>query len=101
MIDLTQIAATFDANIWTVAKTMPNNPHAYALRLKWEGPMSFDDAVIFIREHGYIQRHKRSNYTCLNVGEFKYWTMGAPLAITRLINRCAVTPDDIADAARR
>jgi hypothetical protein len=67
---------------------MPDNPHEYALRKKWVGdPASFNEAVTFIREHGYRNKFKKSWYTQYDLDGFTYWTMGAPLDVTILINR--------------
>lgn len=92
------IADTLDANVWTFAKTMPQNPHYWAPRKSWVGEVSFDNMVMHIRANGYVQRYGRTDYLCLNVGAWKYWTMGAPLPMTRLINRCAIKPNDMEDA---
>lgn len=72
---------------WTFAKTAKNNPHWYTLRKNWESDKAFDDAVIFIREHGYTKYYYKTAYTCLDINGMRYWTMGAPLWETILINR--------------
>lgn len=73
---------------WIFAKTMPENPHEYALREKWVGDdESFINAVLFIREHGYRNKFKWRWYTQIDLDGFTYWTMGSPLDATRLINR--------------
>ena len=41
----------------------------------------------FIRAHGYQNQFEGSWYTQLDVGGHTYWTMGAPVAETILINR--------------
>lgn len=78
---------------WIFAKTMPHNPHWYTLRKKWTGPALFEDVVAYIREHGYTYRFGRRDYLQLNINDHYYWTMGAPLAETILINRKPITPD--------
>ncbi|MCW5591039.1 MAG: hypothetical protein KIS74_02970 [Burkholderiales bacterium] len=79
-------------NTWTFAKTMPQNPHEYALRARWDSSaMAWDDFVMTIRELGYTERWlDRRQYTYLKVGEWKYWTMGGTLAETSLVNRARV-----------
>lgn len=44
-------------------------------------------AVQFIRAHGYQNLFERRWYTQLDIGEHTYWTMGAPVEETILINR--------------
>ncbi|MGE0698101.1 MAG: methyltransferase domain-containing protein [Hyphomicrobiaceae bacterium] len=82
-----EVATALEANAWTFAKTMPNNPHEYSLRKRWIGDLSFDAVVTFIREKGYTLRFGRTDYICLDVNGRRYWTMGAPLHATTLINR--------------
>lgn len=72
---------------WVFAKTMAHNPHEWTQRKDWKAPVSFDDAVIYIREHGYQMTFGRRAYTCLDVGPHRYWTMGSPLSDTWIINR--------------
>ena len=50
-------APALDGDVWTVAKKMPNNPHAYAQCRKW-----------VTREHVYVHRYGRTKYTCLIAG---------------------------------
>jgi len=81
------VVRALEAQRWIFAKTMPQNPHEYTLRKAWAGDVSFDDVVTFIRDHGYQRRYGRRWYTCLDVGPHRYWTMGASLSATVLINR--------------
>lgn len=88
---------------WRFAKTMPTNPHWYSLAKTWELRAEFDEAVRLIRQFGYTIRFGKSFYTLFNVGEYFYWTMGAPIHETTLINRAYIdknTPhpyDEIAE----
>ncbi len=43
--------------------------------------------VWFIRKHGYIEMFRDVPYICFDVDDHRYWTMGAPLHETILINR--------------
>ena len=71
---------------WVIARTMPHNSHEYSLRRNaTEG--TFDSAVRYIREHGLIEAYWNKPYKTLYAGEHKYWTMGAPVEETILINR--------------
>lgn len=77
-----------DINHWIFAKSMPENPHCYALRKVWNpAVMSFDEFTLIIRKFGRVQRYWKQMYKVLDIGDFFYWTMGAPLTITILINR--------------
>lgn len=71
---------------WILARTMPQDPHAYTLR-RGVPRSIFDEAVRFIREHGEIEIYGGKRYKTLHFRAYKYWTMGSPLAKTILINR--------------
>ncbi len=43
--------------------------------------------MVFIREHGYVAEYQGRSYIKLDIDGWSYWTMGAPLADTILINR--------------
>lgn len=75
---------------WKFAKTMPDSLHSYTLRAKApEREADFEAVVMFIREHGYEQRFGSATYIYFDLDGYSYWTMGAPLAKTILINRAA------------
>ena len=70
------------------AKTMAHyNPHHYTLRDTWFSHDEFFYAVRLIRRIGEVETYGNKQYTCLNINGFKYWTMGAPVGETILINR--------------
>ena len=78
---------------WIFAKTMPQNPHFYTLRKKWAVDAEFAWTVEQIRLQGYKQKYGGNWYTCLDVNDHFYWTMGWPILkkdepnATILINR--------------
>jgi hypothetical protein len=76
---------------WRFAKTMPHAPHWYVVRQKCRDDEEFQRFVVHIRNHGYRQRFGRAYYTCFDWPVdgviHKFWTMGAPLQITIIINR--------------
>ena len=74
---------------WTFAKTMPDNPHDYTVRGQTPDG-EFEQVVLLIREHGYKRPLGRTTYTYLDVDGWRYWTMGAPLEQTTIINRAIV-----------
>lgn len=73
---------------WKFAKTMAHIPHEYTVRdwAPWREPL-FEEAVMFIRANGYEQNFFRKTFLYYDVDDKQYWTMGAPLNETVLINR--------------
>jgi hypothetical protein len=85
---------------WQYARTMPTIPHDYTLR-KWHDADTFDAAVQFIRDFGVVKPWGHYRHTYYEFDGYHYWTMGAPVAETILINRERLIPatyDDIAPA---
>lgn len=72
------------------AKTMPTIPHEYTLRKHWND-QEFEQVVLFMREHGKEEKFYRKTFTYWYANGYKYWTMGAPVEKTILINR-AIAP---------
>lgn len=73
------------------AKTMPQFPHWYTLKKDWKDPKAFEDVVMYIREHGYNEPFQGRDYTKFNLNGWKYWTMGAQLKDTILINKARLS----------
>ncbi len=85
---LASVAASLARQEWIFAKTMPDNPHEYCLRRRWVGDDDgFADAVQLIREAGYETSFEGRPYIQLDIEDHFYWTMGAPVGETILINR--------------
>jgi len=82
-----QIATALSSAEYVFAKTMPTNPHWYTLVYKWKDKALFYEVVKYIRKHGVIEMFWRKPYTVFFMNGYKYWTMGAPLEETILINR--------------
>jgi len=74
---------------WIYAKSMPKFPHWYTLRETWSDDPLFDEVVAFIRKHGRRERFGRKQFIYFYLDGHKYWTMGAPIPDTILINRAA------------
>jgi hypothetical protein len=72
------------------AKTMPKWPHEYLVRHRVDEQL-FEALVTHIRAHGYEGRFYRRLITYYEEDGLVYWTMGAPLAATTIINRCKAT----------
>lgn len=77
---------------WRFAKTMPQWPHEYSVRQFDDPPEDqalFEEAVSFIRAQGerrWFEPTGRSS-VYLDIDGRQYWTMGAPIKETTIINR--------------
>ena len=82
-------------NSWTFAKTYASFcPHEYVVkdRLAGEEQRIFEQIVEFIRENGFIAIYGRkgpNHYYAVN--EYYYWTMGAPVEDTIILNRAKLS----------
>jgi len=72
---------------WTYARTMPEWPHEYLVRDRVDEKL-FVRLVEHIRAHGHEGRFYQRVITYYEESDLVYWTMGAPLAETTIINRC-------------
>jgi hypothetical protein len=90
--DLQRVRNLLSAQQWIFAKTMPDNPHWYTLRKHWQRDEDFAWTVETIRRCGYEEIYEGRSYTVLNIDDMKYWTMGAPVEETILINRKHLAP---------
>ena len=76
---------------WIFAKSMPFAPHEYIVKDKC--PLSEEEFEYFVtiqRQYGIKERWGKYNTPYLYIDDYKYWTMGAPLAETTVINRAKV-----------
>ncbi len=76
-----------DSSQWTFAKTMPEWPHEYIVRERVDESL-FVRLVRHIRANGYEAKFYRKSITYYDDRGLIYWTMGAPLEETIIINRC-------------
>ena len=77
---------------WTFAKTMPWCPHEYIVRGKCS--LSEEEFLYFIdmqRNYGKVERWGKYITPYLYIDEYKYWTMGAPVEETIVMNRAKVS----------
>jgi hypothetical protein len=81
--ELTHFLAT---EKWTYAKTMPLWPHEYLVRDRVD-EKRFVEMVLHIRQHGYEGRFYAKPITYFDQDGYTYWTMGAPVEETIIINR--------------
>lgn len=103
-------AEEFVANSgWRNAKTMPECPHEYTVRdlspggakTTAMGDAEFEWFVRLIRDEGVLAEWGGQTRPYLRVGGWKYWTMGAPVDETTIINREPVTPETWAELNQR
>lgn len=85
-----EVAAALEVQRYIYAKTMPYCPHWYCLRKNWVGNTDFEAVVQFIRDYGYEEKFYSKTMVRLDVNGMKYWSMGAPLGETILINRAHI-----------
>ena len=76
-----------DQETWTYAKTMPEWPHEYIVRERVEEDL-FVQLVKHIRTNGYEGTFYHRKITYYDEDGLTYWTMGAPIEETIIINRC-------------
>jgi hypothetical protein len=78
------------ASRWKFAKSMPETPHEYTKRDEAPDEAAFERFVMHIRTAGYKGKFGKTTYRYFDVDGWQYWTMGAPLDKTILINRAIV-----------
>jgi hypothetical protein len=79
------VAAWIANRHWQQARSQVN-PHSYTRR-DWGSEKMFLRVVLHIREHGEQERFAGDTYTYFVVGKSKFWTMGADLESTVILNR--------------
>jgi hypothetical protein len=72
---------------WTYAKTMPQWPHEYIVRERVDENL-FEQLVRHIREKGCEAPFYDEKFIYYEEDGMLYWTMGAPVNETTIINRC-------------
>jgi hypothetical protein len=72
---------------WRAANRMPDWPHEYLVRERVDRTL-FERAVKHIRSNGYEGRVYQTEIRYYEEGGLVYWTMGAPVEDTVIINRC-------------
>ncbi len=75
------------SNSWKFASSMPHIPHWYCLRSRTPDSGVFSVFVSHIRSIGVARTFWGKQYIYLDHGEYSYWTMGAPVEDTVVINR--------------
>jgi hypothetical protein len=86
-MDAEQFEKFVSSQKWTFAKSMPRTPHEYIVKGRGNTPEEFEAAVTLLREAGYWHSFYRLRNQYLDLGEHFYWTMGAPIPETTILNR--------------
>ena len=81
------LRAFVDEQVWTFAKTMPEWPHEYIVRDRVDEAL-FERLVVHIRRHGREGMFYERVIVYYEENGLVYWTMGAPLQETTIVNRC-------------
>ena len=76
-----------DSSQWTFFRTMPEWPHEFIVRER-DTEKLFLQLIRHIRANGYEGKFYSTSITYYDDGGLVYWTMGAPLDETIIINRC-------------
>ena len=89
MINLPKTLLDFvDSTAWVFAKTYAKTwPHEYIVREQVDEDR-FVELVRHIRNHGYLGKFYAKDITYLDCTNLVYWTMGASIEETTVINRC-------------
>jgi len=82
-----QLEAFIEEQQWTFAKTMPEWPHEYIVRGRVDEEL-FERLVVHIRTSGDVGHFYEKPLIYYEEAGQVYWTMGAPLADTTIVNRC-------------
>jgi hypothetical protein len=73
---------------WVFAKTYAETwPHEYIVRDNVDENI-FVGFARYIRTHGYLGKFYNKEITYFDDSNMVYWTMGEPLEVTTIINRC-------------
>ena len=85
--ELQFVADFIDIRFWRPARK--GVPHEYTIRdWRLDQEEDFVNMVILIRKYGVQENFYKKVHTYLYFGKLKYWTMGSPIEVTKVINRC-------------
>lgn len=83
-----ELKAFVNQQEWTFAKTYASTwPHEYIVRDRVDEDL-FVQLVQHIRTYGYEGNFYRKHITYFDEDVMVYWTMGAPIDETIIVNRC-------------
>ena len=78
---------TLNRQHWKEAKS---KDHSYTIRDNWRSAALFEEVVQYIRDHGEERYFYGKKYTYLDAGQWEFWSMGAPIKDTILINKAKI-----------
>ncbi len=85
----TELKAFVATSKWTAAKTYACTwPHEYIVRQRVVDERLFVELVHHIRAYGYDGFFYRKRLRYFDEDGWVYWTMGAPVEETVIVNRC-------------
>lgn len=96
-MNIKQIQSLINGATWHFAKTMQEIPHSYMRKRELDDPAAFEEFVMYIRKFGDTRQFGGTKvFTYLHLNGYQYWSMGAPLEKTILVNRaeCPLQPYD-------
>lgn len=81
--------AFINSQAWRTAK---NQTHSYLVwdKLEPEAQYMFREFAQYIRDNGYYKSYFGHTYQYLDIDDFTYWTMGAPINETTILNRATL-----------
>jgi len=95
-----ELIEAIETHYWRTAKAKAN-PHSYTLRHNWKSAFTFNQFIMYIKQHGVKTKFWNRDYIILKIGTYSYWTMEACyyseeklLSDTILINRRNDTTTD-------
>lgn len=92
-MDTEKFADFVKSQNWIVAKTYEATaPHKYLVKdkLSEDDQKVFPQIVSFIRENGVKEKFYSKTFVYFYFEDHKYWTMGAPIYQTTILNRAKV-----------
>ncbi len=92
-IEIDRARRFVEASFWKYARTMPRFPHFYTLRAASD-QVEFEWFVNFTRSRGRAGHFFRQPRVYLDLDGWTYWTMGAPVPETILVNRERTAPEE-------
>ena len=85
-IDFASIEQFIQKATWKYAKSMPKFPHEYTVR-EWNDTTEFEAFLHYILHFGESRKVMYWKRVYLDVGDYYYWWMGAPIGQAVVINR--------------
>jgi len=83
-----EIKMFINSATWIFAKTYAKTwPHEYIVKDEINRS-AFESMVKHIQQHGYLGKFYQKDITYFDDSNIVYWTMGAPIEETTIINRC-------------